>query len=94
MITYNAQTKNLEIPAATLERVSYELIYTLRSIREMAGLPMDKYERPGPLEPADHAQRAVLEIAMALGITLGAKWGNEIDLRNSDDISENAKHLP
>lgn len=91
MITFNAQTKSLEIPVATLERVSCELTYTLRSIREIAGLPMDKYPRPGPLEPADHAQRAVLEIANALGINMGAKWGNEIDLRNADDISENAK---
>lgn len=85
MITFNAQTKNLEIPAETLSRVSDELIYTLRSIREIAGLPMDRYERPGPLEPADHAQRAVLEIANALGINLGAKWGNEIDLRTQEE---------
>jgi hypothetical protein len=91
MITYNAHTKNLEIPVETLERVSYELTYTLRSIREIAGLPMDKYERPGPLEPADHAQRAVIEIANALGINMGAKWGNEIDLRNADDNSANAR---
>ena len=89
MITFNAHTKNLEIPVATLERVSYELTHTLRSIREIAGLPMDKYPRSGPLEHADYAQCAVLEIANALGINMGAKWGNEIDLRNADDISEN-----
>jgi hypothetical protein len=87
MITYNAHTKNLEIPVETLERVSYELNYTLRSIRDIAGLPMDKYERPGPLEPADHAQRAVLEIANALGINMGARWGNEIDLRTKEEFN-------
>ena len=91
MITFNAQTKSLEIPVATLERVSYELIYILRSIREISGLPMDKYPRPGVFEPADHAQRSVLEIAKALGINMGAKFGNEIDLRRTDDISENSK---
>lgn len=88
MITFNAHTKNLEIPIATLEKVSFELVYTLRSIREIAGKPMGKYKRPGPLEPSDHAQRAVLDIAKALGINMGATWGNEIDLRNPEELDE------
>lgn len=57
------------------------LMYALRSIRESAGLPLDKYERDGMLEPADHAQRGILEAAKYLGMDLGAEWGNELDLR-------------
>jgi hypothetical protein len=57
------------------------LMYALRNIREAAGLPLDKHERSGCLEPADHAQRGILEAAKALGMDLGAEWGNELDLR-------------
>ena len=90
MITFNAHTKNLEIPIATLERMGCELIYTLRCIREIADLPMDKYHQSGLLKPADHAQRAVISVAKEIGINLGADWGNEIDLRSAEELSQNA----
>lgn len=86
MFTFNAQTQNLEIPLETLRRVSGELVYTLRSIREIAGKPMGKYKREGPLEPVDHAQRAVIDLAKAIGINLGADWGDQIDLRTKDEL--------
>ncbi len=93
MITFNAQTQNLEIPLETLKRVSGELTYTLRCIREIAGKPMGKYRREGPLEPDDHAQRAVIDLAKAIGINLGADWGDQIDLRTKEEMdSANVPH--
>jgi hypothetical protein len=57
------------------------LMYALRNIREASGLPLDKYEKQGLLEPVDHAQRGILEAAKYLGMDLGAEWGNDLDLR-------------
>lgn len=91
-MNYNANTKQLEIKLETLEIVSHELRYVLRCIRELADLPMDRYKRDGPLSRADHAQKAVLDAARIMGIDFGAKWGDELDLRERDDIDEqNAK---
>jgi len=86
---YNAKTKRLEIRKDTLERVSHEMIYTLRCIREFAGLPMDRYKQEGPLNRADHAQRAIIGIAKQIGIDLGAEWGCDLDLREDHDFGEN-----
>ena len=86
MLTFNAQTQNLEMPVDTLKRVSGELTYTLRCIREIAGKPMGKYQRDVRLAPDDHAQRAVLSLAKSIGINLGAEWGNEIDLRTKEEL--------
>ena len=68
MITYNARTKNLEIPISTLERVSFELIYTLRSIREIAGLPMDHFMQITPSH--SHSQTIFTCILVAASVLL------------------------
>jgi hypothetical protein len=85
-MTYNAKTKNLEISTATLEKVGYDLFYALRCIRKMSGSPMDKYKSGNILSESDHAQKAIINVADTLGIDLGAKWGNEIDLREPDEL--------
>jgi hypothetical protein len=93
-MNYNANTKQLEIKLETLEIVSHELRYVLRCIRELADLPMDRYKRGGPLSRADHAQKAVLDAARIMGIDFGARWGDELDLREADDIDgQNAKGM-
>ena len=88
-MTYNARTKRLEVHQDTLENVSHQMIYALRCIRELAGLPMDRYKQDGPLQRADHAQRAIIDMARHLGIDLGAEWGCDLDLREPDDFEEN-----
>ena len=92
-MTYNARTKRLEVRQDTLEIVSHQMIYALRCIRELAGLPMDRYKQEGPLKRADHAQKAILDMAKHLGIDLGAQWGNDLDLREPDDFEENVHVL-
>jgi len=85
-MTYNANTGSLEIPIEKLKHISGELKYTLRSIREIAGLPMGTYNRSGALTIADHSQRAIIDLARSLEINLGANWGHELDLRTDDEI--------
>ena len=79
---YNLKLKAAVIPIDTLDRVGGLLLDTLAAIRAAYNLPLDKYELQGGLGQADHAQRDVIEIAEQLGIELGARWGNEIDLRD------------
>lgn len=78
---YDPFKNTITITPEEAQRAAHLMIYALRNIREMAGLPLDKHERPGMLEPVDHAQRGILDAAKALGMDLGAEWGNELDLR-------------
>jgi len=80
---YDPMKNRITITTEEAQLAAGCLIYALRSIRELAGLTLDKYERTGLLEPADHAQRGILEAAKNLGIDLGAEWGNQLDLRES-----------
>ena len=86
-MVYNPKNKTFGIERDRLDMIYLCLRYALKSIREMAGLPLDKYKRDelGPadqLGPVDHAQRAIIEAAENIGIDMGGKWGNEIDLRD------------
>ena len=79
---YNPMTDKLEISTKDAQRATRRLLYALRQIRLTAGHPLDRHERPGAMEPADHACAAVMDTATILGINLGAEWANDIDLRN------------
>jgi len=54
----------------------------MRHIRLQAGLPLDRYRQEGGLTDADHAMKAILDAAKALGIEMEAEWGEQLDLRN------------
>lgn len=79
---FHAPTGQFTLEAEKFKFAAICFMHALRSIRELAGLPLVRYERNGMLTRADHAQRAVIEGAEALGIDLGARWGNEIDVSN------------
>ena len=76
-----AKSRSFAITQKELEMAGYYLLDAIRNIRELAGLPMDKYPRDGMLEPADFAQRGIILAADAMGIDLGAEWGNQLDVR-------------
>jgi hypothetical protein len=80
---YHAATKGFIIDQQALEFIALSIPYVIKNIRLSAGLPLDRYESDGPLTPADHAMRGVLEIADRLGIEVGARWGNELDVRKA-----------
>ncbi len=81
---YHPKLKAAIIPMTHYEAVGFLLLDALVDIRQAYDLPLDKYKRVGLLDQSDHAQRNILDIAEALGIELGAKWGNEIDLRGRE----------
>jgi len=70
------------IDLESLEHMALSIRYAMKQIRQLAGLPLEPYPQVGHLSPADHAQKDLIDGADHLGIDLGAKWGNEIDLRD------------
>lgn len=81
---YHAATKGFIIDQQALEFIALSIPYIIKHIRIGAGLPLDKYARPSaPLEPADYAMRGLLEIADRIGIDLGARWGEDLDVRDA-----------
>lgn len=80
-LKYHAPTDAFVISKDALKNAAHHIRGTMKGIREIAGLPLDRYESPGALTPADHAQQRLIALARDLGIDLGADWANEIDLR-------------
>lgn len=80
-MTYNPKTNTLRVRPEDMQRAYDSLMWSLKNIRLAAGLPLDRYDRPGPLEAVDFAQKGILEAAEALGIEIDGRWGNELDLR-------------
>lgn len=80
-LKYHAPTDSFVISSDALKNVARHIRGAMKGIRETAGLPMDRYDSPGALTPADHAQQRLIALARDLGIDLGAEWANEIDLR-------------
>ena len=80
---YHAETKKFLIDAADLEFASLSFLYAIKHIRLASGLPLDKYKQDGPLTEPDYAMRAIIETADRLGIEMGARWGNELDVRDA-----------
>lgn len=81
-MTFDAKTNTLRVKPDDLSRAYGSLMWSLQKIRETAGLPLDKYEKDGPLEAADYAMKGILDAMENLGIEVPAQWGNEIDLRD------------
>lgn len=80
---YEPLSDKLTITTEEAKRAAYSMLYAIRSIRLAVNLPLDKYEQKGPLEPADHAMKGILDAAASLGMDLGARWGNELDVRTA-----------
>jgi hypothetical protein len=79
---YIAKSKSLTITEKELQYAAFNLLWAIKNIRELASLPFDKYERKGPLTPDDYAQKCIIDAANAIGIDLGAEWGEELDVRD------------
>jgi hypothetical protein len=83
---FHAPTGRMVMEAAAIKSAAMHMRWALKSIREAAKLPLDRYDRNHePLKPADFAQIAVIEAAEALGIDLGVPRQRfyELDLRDA-----------
>ena len=80
---YHAPTGKFVVPQEGLKACADHMRYAIGQIRLAAGLPLAPYARDSALTPADHAQKAIIDAATAVGIDLGARWGNELDVRDT-----------
>lgn len=79
---FHAPTGRFVVSQEGLRSCSDQLLFAIKQIRLSAGLPLEPYPRQTELSPADHAQKSIIDAATAVGIDLGARWGNELDLRD------------
>ena len=81
-MTYDPKTKSLRVRPEDMDRAFASLMYAMRHIREAAGLPLDQYQDPGPLDSPHFAMKAILEAIETLGMEAPGRWGHELDLRS------------
>lgn len=77
---FHAPTGQFTIDINSCENAAHNFLFAMAHIRKMNNLPLGAYELDGALSSADHSQKAIIDGAKAMGIDLGACWGNEIDL--------------
>lgn len=79
---YDPKTKTLRVRPEDMDAAYGSLMWSLKNIRETAGLPLDAYQDPGTLDAPHFAMKGILDAMEKLGMEAPARWGHEIDLRN------------
>lgn len=77
---FHAPTKAFTMSMQDIERAADYFMHAIKNIRLTSKRPLVPYEVDGPLRQDDLAMKAVLDGATAIGIDLGAEWGNELDV--------------
>jgi hypothetical protein len=72
---YHAPTQSFVIDTTALKEAAMCLRFALRNVRQQSGFPLEPHKRQGPMTPACHAERALIDLG-------GTKPG-QIDLRDS-----------
>ena len=83
------KTSEVVIPISNLGRIYDLLIDSIRAVRKAHNLPMNKYQRSGLMNEADHAQYSLIEIGELLNMDMGVESptrGCELDVRNKDEM--------
>lgn len=81
-MNYDPKIKALTLKTSDLDAVYLNLMYTLKQLRELAGLPLNSYKRDGLLDTHDFAAMAVVEAGMSLGIDFGIANAHQHNLIN------------
>jgi len=81
---YNPRLKALVVTTGEMDQTFYLIMYSLKAMRESAGLPLTKYERDGVLNDHDHAAIAIIELGINLGIDFDVTPHNHNKLDLSD----------
>jgi len=80
---FHAPTKAITIPIADIERASFYFLNAIKNIRIASKRPLTPYKQDGALRTDDYAMKSLLDGAAAIGIDLGAEWGNELDVSDA-----------
>lgn len=82
-MNYNPATKKIEIHIDDATSAYHDLRWALLNIRKAGNRPLDKHKRPGQMDEIGFAGCGILNAAKKLGITMGAEWPEELDLRDA-----------
>jgi len=85
-MTYSPIHGAFLITEKELQSVAIEIKYAMRNARALAGIGMGKRHIEG-LTRLDHLEKGLLDMARDIGIDFGVQWGNELDLRNDEEIA-------
>ncbi|MFG0337714.1 hypothetical protein ACF8FF_07250 [Pseudomonas sp. zjy_13] len=80
---YHAPSKQFTISLDQLQNHAATMRFAIRKIREIANLPLEGGDRPVQMTPACHAEQAILDSCMNIGIDLGATRAGKLDVRNA-----------
>lgn len=80
---YHAPTKQFTVSVGALDDAANSMRYAIKKIRDCAGFPLEGGRREGPMTHACHAEKAILDAGIALGIDLGATRPGELSVRDA-----------
>lgn len=80
---YHAPSKQFTVSPDQLQSCAANLLFAIKKIRQVAGLPLAGGERPAAMTEACHAEQAVIEAAHSIGIDLGATRAGVLDVRHT-----------
>ena len=81
---YHAPTKQFTISADELSQASAKLLYSIKKIRDGAGLDRKGYDHlKRTSDWAEYSENAILTAARDLGIHLGADHPGKLDVSDS-----------
>lgn len=80
---YHAPSKQFTVSPSDLQSCAATLLFAIKKIRQVAGLPLEGGERQGAMTDACHAEQAVLDACQSIGIDLGAIRAGTLDVRNA-----------
>ncbi|SBW84512.1 hypothetical protein PVE_R2G0486 [Pseudomonas veronii 1YdBTEX2] len=78
---YHAPTKQLTVSLDNLEASAAAFRFAIKMLRKAANFPLEGDGRPVHMTDACHAEQAILNGALFLGINLGATLPGELDVR-------------
>lgn len=80
---YHAPSKQFTICVDQLHNHAASMRFVIRKIREIANFPLEGGDRPVQMTAACHAEQAILDSCMMIGIDLGATRAGQLDVRYS-----------
>lgn len=80
---YHAPTDRFTLDQRSFMAVAISLRYAIKHIRQQAGLPLTPHKHDGGMGSAQHAEKALLDVAEEMGIDLGATRPGMLDVTNA-----------
>lgn len=82
-MNYHAPTNKFTVAQGDLQNAARGLLYAMGHIRDLEKKPRTPFKQEGQLTAGDYACCGIMDAANQLGIDLGAKRHQQLDLTNT-----------